>query len=271
MVKRIPFLKAHSIGNDFVIIAREHLTAPTEMQLRLLAHRRYGIGCDQVILYQQQGNVVDVQYFNADGSEAESCGNGARALAHMLLSDDLVPDELSFTTKGGLVTARKVDEGMIETTLPMPSFIDTDVSSLPSVPTQQGQPYVVTVGNPHLIYFVESLSAVSVPELGRILEVHPLFPDRINVSFAEIPALGDNTIGLCVWERGAGITEGCGTAACAVAFAADQAKLCGPQVLVCQPGGVIAVDLTVEDKVTQRGYAEVVYAGEIDLDQWPEV
>ncbi len=260
MSSKIPFVKAHGLGNDFVIVEALDLPHPTVPQVQWLANRRFGIGCDQVIVYKRQdAGVIDVRFFNADGSEAESCGNGSRAIANLLLAQHPDNAEIVLHTKGGRVPARKLGLDFIEIRLPEPEFIRNPLHTIKQVPGQITSYTCVNIGNPHLVCFVADLASVDVAHFGALLEIHPLFPDRINVSFAQIR--NPTSIDLKVWERGVGLTQACGTAACAVAVAAIDGHLCENEVSVMQPGGCISVSWDAHGPIRQQGPATTVFTG----------
>lgn len=260
----IPFIKAQGLGNDFVMISQDPETPELTPELIVkLSDRRRGIGCDQVILFRLPEDglepIVYVAYFNADGTPAQACGNGSRALANYLINDLNFQSPLILRTKNADITA-EMKGGLISLTFPEP-LITThwDLHSLPVV-VGQSHPYqTVDVGNPHLICFVDDLSKIEVTEQGPVLENQPVFlGEGINVSFAQI--LNRNIIDLRVWERGAGFTGACGTAACATMAAAFKLGLVDDCVDVHQAGGDLLISW-MDGVFKMQGPAETVFVG----------
>lgn len=239
MTQPLKFIKAQALGNDFVIIEGD--PQPTGV-IQKLAHRRLGVGCDQVIFYQRLSERnVNVQFYNADGSVAGACGNGSRALAKLLRGDGEITlktqdRELNCIVQKEVVT---IDMGRcrIDATHAHGS-VDSSFWIL------------VDIGNPHRIAFVDRLDAYDLEAVAKP------FPDE-NVSLAQV---ADNGIHLITWERGAGYTGACGTAACAVAAAAIHFGQTSP-VVISQSGGdlIIAVN---DERVHMSGTAEIIFAGE---------
>lgn len=261
----IPFTKAQALGNDFVIILLSEINNVVGVELthltRMIADRRLGIGCDQVI-YVDASNIddkINVRFFNSDGSEAESCGNGSRAFALWWMQKEKLAS-LSFGTLGGLIEARLIlvdDDVLVELTLPKP-LIDAAVHLGDYQCFSNPMPVMVTVGNPHLVLFMND--DYSVEKLGPLLENLPQFPKRINVNF--IRSIDANMIDLNVWERGAGLTPACGTGAVAAAVAAVFRGLAdSDQVIkVMQAGGQLNVRIA-DDHVVQCGKGFIVFDG----------
>ena len=260
----IPFIKAQGLGNDFVMISQGPETPDlTPERIVKISNRRHGIGCDQVILFQlpEEGMdpIVQVTFFNADGTQAQACGNGSRALANYLLNDLNYASPLILQTKNADITA-EMSGSFVTLIYPDPQLTtDWDVSLLPLM-KGQSQPYqTVDVGNPHLVCFVEDLSKIEVTEQGLFLENQTIFLGKgINVSFAQI--VNRNTIKLRVWERGAGFTGACGTAACATMAAAFMFGLVDDSVVVYQDGGDLLISWT-DGIFKMQGPAKTVFVG----------
>ncbi len=252
----LSFTKAHGLGNDFVLINQKDLQEPlTSDFVKWISDRRYGIGCDQVLVYgsiQVFEKTVSAEclFFNADGSQAEACGNGTRCLVKLLQQNH--PEETSFfikTSAGELEAFIKEEDVFVK--MPVPVFSTVII---------EGKSFLtVSIGNPHLIDFVDDLNACDIASRGAELEHRPLFPNRINVSFATIKS--DKKIDLKVWERGSGLTMACGTGACAVAVAAIHQGLCISPVVVNQPGGDL--EITWDDHVWMKGEASIVFKGKV--------
>lgn len=259
------FLKMHGLGNDFAIFdARE---APLEIdadRARALADRRTGIGCDQLILLEPSG-VADVRMriWNADGGEVESCGNASRCVALLL------GGETSIETAGGLLhasangSAATVDMGEPRfgwDEIPLAYAMDT--AAMPVGWEELREPFAVNVGNPHVVFFVEDSAAVDLERLGPLIERDPLFPERVNVNVASLEA---GAVRLRVWERGAGLTQACGTGACATAVAAVSRKLVESPAEVRLPGGTLSIAWAPGGTIRMSGPAGHVYEGEVAL------
>ncbi|MFL6863225.1 MAG: diaminopimelate epimerase [Allosphingosinicella sp.] len=259
------FRKMHGLGNDFVIFdARE---APLEMDgatARALADRRTGIGCDQLILLEPSARAdVRMRIWNADGGEVEACGNASRCVASLLGGDSLIE------TAGGLLRAEAEPEGArVEMGEPrfgwddIPLAYPMDTDALPVGWEELQTPAALNVGNPHVVFFVEDCRAVPLDRLGPMVESDPLFPERVNVNVASIE---EGIIRLRVWERGVGLTQACGTGACATAVAAIRRRLVASLVVVRLPGGVLTVEWAPGKPIVMRGAATPVFEGEVDL------
>ncbi|MDJ0977227.1 MAG: diaminopimelate epimerase [Erythrobacter sp.] len=240
---RVPFIKMHGLGNDFVVLDARlsdlpHIDAATA---RALADRRKGVGCDQVIVLEPSESAdFRMRIFNSDGGEVEACGNASRAVA--LLCEGPVRVE----TAGGMI-ALEPGEGGASVDMGTPRFeweaiplaYAMDTAAMPVRWETLEAPMAVNVGNPHAIFFVEDAEAVDLARLGPEIEHDPLFPERVNVNVASLA--GENHLTLRVWERGAGLTRACGTGACATAVAAIAKGLTASPVRVTLPGGDLAI------------------------------
>ncbi len=259
----------HGLGNDFVVIdARD---APITMPLaraRAIADRKTGIGCDQLILLEPS-SLADfkMRIFNADGGEAEACGNATRAVTM------LVGGTSSIETLGGLLTGEAAADGA-KVTLDVPKFdwdaiplaYPVDTTALPIGWEELENPFAVNVGNPHVVFFVNDADIVDLQRLGRLIEHDPLFPERINVNVATVT--GPHSISLRVWERGVGITRACGTGACATAVAAISKKLVESPVTVSLTGGDLIIAWTPGSAIEMTGGATHVFIGTADWDDF---
>ena len=255
----------HGLGNDFVVIdARTGPVAMTEARVRAIADRHAGIGCDQLIMIGDAPDAdVSMQIFNADGSEVEACGNATRCVPLFVGRD------VTIRTTAGLLDARLIDGGAsVDMGAPrfewdaIPLAYAMDTLTMPASWEDLPAPAAVNVGNPHIIFFVEDLDAVPVERLGPLIEQDPLFPQRVNVNFAQV--VGENHIRLIVWERGAGLTRACGTGACATAVAAIRRKLARGPVTVTLPGGDLVIDWRPGGSIQMTGPATHVFDGEAD-------
>ena len=257
----------HGLGNDFVVFdARETPLKIGAGQARAIADRHTGIGCDQLIVIEPSTRAdVRMRIFNADGGEAEACGNAARCVAA------LVGGTPSIETAGGVIAGTTDGDGAtIDMGAPrfdwdaIPLAYAMDTAALPlgwDVETIRA-PIAVNVGNPHVVLFVADIDAVDLARIGPGIEQDPVFPKAINVNVAQ--AAGDG-IRLKVWERGAGATLACGTGACATAVAAIRAGLVGSPVAVTLPGGTLSIDWRPGGTIAMTGPATHVFTGEIVL------
>lgn len=260
-----PFRKMHGLGNDFVVFdARE---APVEIdpsRARAIADRKTGVGCDQLIVVEPSGAAdVRMRIWNADGGEVEACGNAARCVALLIGGESMIE------TKGGLIRGRAGGEGAsVDMGSPrfgwdeIPLAYAMDTAEMPVGWEDLQAPTAVNVGNPHLIFVVDDADAVDLASLGPLIENDPLFPQRINVNIA---SLEDGALRLRVWERGAGLTQACGTGACASAVAAIRRKLVSSPVEVRLPGGSLTIEWAPGGPILMTGPATLVFIGEIDL------
>ncbi len=259
------FHKMHGLGNDFAIFdARETPLAMSERQARALADRRTGIGCDQLILLEPS-EVADLRMriWNHDGGEVESCGNASRCVVALT-------GVTSIETGGGVIGGA-ADGSEVEVTMGEPRFgwqdvplaYAMDTAALPMAWGELEKPMALSVGNPHLVFFVDDESAVPLDGLGPLIEHDPAFPERINVNVAQ---LGGGGIRLRTWERGAGLTLACGTGACATAVAAIASKRAQSPVKVTMPGGSLTIAWQPGEPIRMRGAATHVYSGEIDVE-----
>lgn len=263
---RVPFIKMHGLGNDFVVLdARVDAVPPMDARLAAaLANRHTGIGCDQLLVLEPSA-VADLRMriFNPDGSEVEACGNATRAVG--LLHGTAARIE----TLGGIVSARP-DQAGIAVDMGEPRFgwdeiplaWAMDTLAMPVGWEDLENPVAVNVGNPHAIFFVADCDAVDLARLGPLIENDPLFPERVNVNVATVE--DREAIRLRVWERGAGLTLACGTGACATAIGAMRRGLVERKVRVTLPGGPLTIEWTAAGRILMTGPATEAYRGSFD-------
>ncbi|MCA1749357.1 MAG: diaminopimelate epimerase [Parasphingopyxis sp.] len=265
---RFRFHKMHGLGNDFAVIdARDEPVELDRRAITALADRRSGIGFDQLILLERDaGADARMSIYNADGGEAEACGNAARCVALLL------GGEISLATGDRVIRLGPAD-GAIRVEMGEPKFgwdeiplaHALDTASLPVAWEELENPFAVNVGNPHLVFFVDDPATVDLGRIGPEIEKDPLFPNRINVGVASVT--GPQSLRLLVWERGAGLTRACGTGACAAAVAAIERKLVEAPVTVVLPGGPLEIDWRPGSSIVMTGPASHVFTGEIDWDE----
>ncbi len=247
------FVKMHGLGNDFVVFEtiRQSIDL-SNINMKAIADRRFGVGCDQILIVEQSfDSKVDFNYriFNADGSEVEQCGNGARCFARFVLDEGLSnKSELVVSTKSGIIRLYVEKTGEIRVNMGAPRF---KLEEIPFIAPAQNTHYqidicekdliigVVSMGNPHAVTRVESVDRAPVAHFGKLLENHPRFPNRVNAGFMEI--IDFNHIRLRVFERGSGETLACGTGACAAAVIGQMWGLLGEEVTVSLRGGDLKI------------------------------
>lgn len=268
---RRPFRKMHGLGNDFIIFdGRTDRLDLTEAQVRQLASRNRGIGCDQLItLWPSEYADTFMRIQNADGSEVTACGNATRCVGDILLQE-LGRDRVTIETGAGLLTACRdgdlirVDMGeplLDWRDIPLAQDMDTADLDLSVGPLSHG--VAVNMGNPHVVFFVLDVAAIALETLGPEIENHSLFPERVNVSIVEYR--GDGQLRHRVWERGAGITEACGSAACATVVAASLRGLVDRKATIDLDGGTLHMAWDADNHVQMTGAVTYVYEGQIDL------
>lgn len=279
---KIRFTKMHGLGNDFVVIdAISQRVALTEERVRRLADRRFGVGCDQVLVVEvpQRPN-IDFRYriYNADGSEVENCGNGARCFAKFVLDRKLTGKKsITVETACGIMTLHVQDSGANkgEVTVDM-GVPNLAPASLPFSASAQATTYplqlsdtqleigAVSMGNPHAVTVVDDVQTAPIERWGPEVESHVNFPQRVNAGFMQI--VSRNEINLRVYERGAGETLACGTGACAAVVAGQLRNLLDSTVKVNLPGGSLTIEWPGEGQhLMMTGPAASVFYGQVKI------
>jgi diaminopimelate epimerase len=275
---RLAFTKMQGLGNDFVVIdATRHPFDPSPAQCRFLADRRFGIGCDQLLLVEPPraaGSDFFYRIFNADGSEVGQCGNGARCFARFVHDHGLTEKrEIEVGTRSGPIRLYLEADGQVRVNMGPPRF---EPGRIPFLAEQAAPVYALEVdgvrhdigalgmGNPHAVLRVDDLERAPVLDLGPRIEHHPRFPERVNVGFMQVESR--DRIRLRVWERGAGETLACGTGACAAAVAGMVQGLLDERVRVALPGGELWIQWSGGGApVWMTGPAVEVFEGVIEL------
>lgn len=275
---KLNFTKMQGAGNDFVVI--DSYTQPISLttdQIKFIANRYFGVGCDQLLMVEKTDTPnVDFRYriFNADGGEVEQCGNGARCFVRFVVEKGLTQKrEIAVETASGVILLKLQDDGQVTVNMGAPRFTPAQIPFEASaqqtlyplaLAQTELQISAVSMGNPHAVTVVNDVNTAPVAEYGPQIESHPRFPQRVNAGFMQV--LNPHTINLRVYERGSGETLACGTGACAAAVSGMQLGLLTSPVVVNTRGGQLTIAWEGEDKpVMMTGPAEIVFEGQIDI------
>jgi diaminopimelate epimerase len=269
-----PFFKMNGLGNDFVVVeARSAPFRPGPAETRAIADRASGVGCDQVIGLEASDKAdAFMRIWNADGGEVDACGNATRCVGWLLMQAS-GRSEARIETAAGVLVARQGDNGLITVDMGEPLLGWSDIPLAEEMDTRNVElqvgpidapilhtPGCVSMGNPHVVFFVPDVARAPVREVGPMIEHHHLFPERVNVGFAEVQSR--DRIALRVWERGAGETRACGTGACAALVAAARRGLTDRRAVVALPGGELVIDWREsDDHVLMTGPVAVEFTG----------
>jgi len=263
---KLAFTKMHGTGNDFVVVdATRQSFELSKEQIKRLADRHLGVGCDQVLVVERpRAAGADFRYriFNADGGEVEQCGNGARCFVKFVHAKGLTSKrEIRVETLAGPIVPRLEDDGEVSVNMGPPSF---EGQERLSVDGQAVEVTILSMGNPHAVQVVPDVAAAPVTTQGPLLETHPRFPGRVNAGYMQV--LDRQRIALRVWERGAGETLSCGTGACAAAAAGIRRGLLDSPVRVDTRGGTLTISWAGGDNaVWMKGPAQTVYEGTLEI------
>ena len=266
MTTKIKFTKMHGAGNDYIYVdtTRYPIAAPEKKAIEWSKFHT-GIGSDGLILIGSSDKAdFSMRIFNADGSEAMMCGNGSRCVGKYVYEYGLTAKkEITLDTRSGIKVLKLHVEGgkVTAVTVDMGSPLETEAVDFgDQFPFQSTR---VSMGNPHLVTFVEDITQINLPKIGPQLENYHLFPDRTNVEFAQI--VGKDTIRMRVWERGSGITQACGTGACATAVAAVLHGLAGRKCDIIMDGGTVTIEWEeATGHILMTGPATKVFDGEME-------
>lgn len=274
----LKFTKMHGLGNDFVVIDAIHQDVTLNAgQIRFLADRHFGVGCDQVLLVEPpQSPEAEFRYriFNADGGEVEQCGNGARCFARFVREQGLSDaNDIVVETNTGLIRLSVEPDGQVTVNMGVPRFAPRDLPFTAEheamfyaleVAGQQVQIGAVSIGNPHAVIMVDDVQTAPVSTLGAAIESHARFPRRVNVGFMHI--VNERHVRLRVFERGVGETLACGTGACAAMVIGRKRGILTERVQVDLPGGSLNISWRGgNEPVMMTGPAATVFSGEINL------
>ncbi len=278
-VMRLKFTKMHGLGNDFVVIDGVNQSLHiTPERARRLANRKFGVGCDQILLVEKPASAdVDFSYriLNADGGEVEQCGNGARCFAMFVRQHGLTDkDSVRVQTSGALMTLKTRGGNEVTVDMGIPEF---EPLRIPFVADEQSTNYelaingtsviiaALAVGNPHAVQLVDDVDSAPVGSLGPLIESHHRFPNRVNAGFMQV--VDRNRVRVRVYERGVGETLACGSGACAAVVAGREWGVVDEEVTVELRGGSLTIEWSGRgEPVLMTGTASHVFNGEIDLE-----
>jgi diaminopimelate epimerase len=275
---KLKFTKMQGLGNDFVVFdfTHESIELSAEQAARI-ADRHFGVGCDQILIVEKSSHPqIDFKYriLNADGSEVEQCGNGARCFVRYVHDKGLSnKNPITVETLGGNMILRAMDNGLVTVDIGVPQF---EPSQIPLLAAKQSTSYTVdyqgkaieffavSLGNPHAVILVDNVCTAPVQEMGSVLESHAMFPQRANIGFMQINSRND--ISLRVFERGAGETIACGSGTCAAVVAGIQLGLLDHEVSAHLTGGDLNIKWAGEGhSVIMTGPANTSFEGELSI------
>lgn len=264
----IEFTKMHGAGNDYIYVntLRYPIDNPEELSVEWSRYHT-GIGSDGLVLICPSDQAdFKMRIFNADGSEARMCGNASRCIGKYLYEEGLTnKTDIQLETLSGIkiLHLHLNDKNTVES-VTVNMGIPTDIHEV-----ALGEGYIaskgiaVSMGNPHLVIFVDEINKIKLEEVGPALEHHPLFPDRVNVEFVQV--LTDSKVRMRVWERGSGITQACGTGACATAVASAFTDRCGRKSSIVMDGGTLEIEWAGDNHIYMTGPATKVFDGKIEI------
>lgn len=281
---QLPFRKMNGLGNEFVVLdGRARAIELDEAQVRTIADGSLGARCDQLIIIEPSKSAdAFMRIYNADGGEVDACGNASRCVADILITET-GNSEVTLDTSAGPLLCTRADAGNITVDIGAPRlgwqdiplaepFHDTRHIELQIGPIDNPalhSPSVINVGNPHCIFWVDDVDAFDLERFGPMLEHHPVFPERANISLAHVTA--SDALTLKVWERGVGLTRACGTAACAAAVSAHRKRLTGRTVTVTLPGGDLIIEWREgDDHILMTGPFAYDGDGMLDISAFAE-
>ncbi|WP_026785157.1 diaminopimelate epimerase [Pleomorphomonas koreensis] len=269
----IPYVKMNGIGNEIVVLDLRHRpeTVTADAARAIAAREPF----DQLmVLYapRRPDTLASMRIFNVDGSESFACGNGSRCVGARLFEAG-APSPFFLESRAGLLRVERAEGGLVTVDMGEPRFAWNDIplaepfADTRAIELQIGpidapilhSPSVVSIGNPHAIFWVDDVEAYDLAAIGPMLENHPIFPERANISLAHVTA--PDALTLRVWERGAGLTRACGSAACAAAVSAARTRRTGRKVRVSLPGGDLVIDWTAENRILMTGATEFEHDG----------
>ena len=274
-MKKLSFIKMHGLGNDFVIIdSRKSFFIPENKLIQKIASRKFGIGCDQLILIDNcKDSIADFKIiiFNSDGSEAETCGNAVRCVGKILLSES-AKTNIIIETKGGLVDVEidknnliSVDMGIAKFNcdeIPMSHPVDTNNLGIDFRVLKGG--FAINIGNPHVVFFNDVIDKKEIDSDCEKVSKLKMFSEGVNVNVAKV--VSRDVINLQVYERGCGFTDACGSGACATLVAASKLNLVDKKAKIRMIGGDLEINLLNDSHVLMTGSASNVFEGNLNLE-----
>ena len=256
--------KMDGLGNDFVIIdQRKGNVNLSNDQIIKICNREF-LGCDQLIYIKKDINLdAELEFYNSDGSKSDACGNGTRCVAH-LLSKENNKKEINLTVASKVLKSKIFENNLVETSIGFPKIkwdeiplsknSDTKNLNIKLIDNENNEfigGIAVNVGNPHVIFFIENIDKFNLKKIGPEIENHELFPEKCNVTLAK--KISQNLIKVKVWERGAGLTKACGTAACATAVAANLEKLSNSKTEIEFSTGKLLISIDEKNNISMLG------------------
>ena len=265
-----PFIKMHGLGNDFVVLdSTKNQYNINKASIQLIANRKFGVGCDQVIeMKHSDKEDIYMKIYNADGTEAEACGNAARCIAGLLFASS-PKKAVSIETIAGVLKAESEENGLIKVDMGKPKFfwkdipLSMNISEINFEELALKNGLAINIGNPHIVFFVKDLDAVDINRIGPLIENNSLFPEKVNVEICQLE--NRKKIKVLVWERGAGNTLSCGSGACAALVAAYKNSLCEPQAEIVLDGGSLNITWNIgsDEHVIMSGPIAVSFLGDL--------
>lgn len=276
----IPFVKMNGLGNEIVVVdLRDSGKVFKAEEVEAIAGRETSHFDQMMVLHapRTKGTDAFMRIYNADGSETGACGNGTRCVS-WLLAKTVARENFKLETQAGVLETRLNGDGTVTVDMGEPHFDWQDIPLAEEFRDTRGielqigpidnpvlhSPSVVNVGNPHAIFWVGDVSAYDLGRFGPLLENHPIFPERANISLAQVTSRA--SIKLRTWERGAGLTKACGSAACAAAVCAARKGLAERTCMVSLPGGDLSITWAANDHILMSGPAEFEYEGRLDIE-----
>ena len=265
-----PFIKMHGLGNDFVVLdSTKNQYNINKASIQLISNRRFGVGCDQVIeMRHSDKEDIYMKIYNADGTEAEACGNAARCIAGLLFASS-PKKAVSIETIAGVLKAESEENGLIKVDMGKPKFFWKDIPlsmnineiNFEELALKNG--LAINIGNPHIVFFVKDLDAIDINRIGPLIENNSLFPEKVNVEICQLE--NRKKIKVLVWERGAGNTLACGSGACAALVAAYKNSLSEPQAEIVLDGGSLNITWNIgsDEHVIMSGPIAVSFLGDL--------
>lgn len=272
-MRDIAFVKMHGLGNDFVVIdARKRKLALGDVAVRAIADRHKGVGFDQLLVLEKartKGADVFMRILNADGSEAEACGNGTRCVAQLVMREK-GKAVVTVETVAGLLAAQSDGEDRVGVDMGVPRLAwreiplarDCDTLNVPLTLGPLVVPVATSMGNPHATFFVDDADAIDLASLGPKLEHDPIFPERANIGVVQV--LSPERLRFRVWERGAGITIACGSGACAALVAAARRGVAKRKADIVLDGGTLEIEWRADGHVLMTGPVATSFHGTLD-------